>query len=131
MTIASDDDGEDDGHARQDYGRGCSSVGRASDRHVADAGSIPRCGKGFFSQSQLSVQTLLHVRTPPCAIAFINICAHVRDSVVHVRVQWIMEALKHPECTVGWVARLCGGGFPRGQQPEFLRGEIPMRQYQL
>ena len=32
--------------------------GRALDRHAADAGSIPRCGKGFFSQSQLSVQTL-------------------------------------------------------------------------
>ena len=26
---------------------------RASDRHAADAGSIPLCGKGFFSQSQL------------------------------------------------------------------------------
>ena len=39
-------------------GWGCSSVGRASDRHVADAGSNPRCGKGFFSQSQLSMQTL-------------------------------------------------------------------------
>ena len=36
----------------------CSSVGRAWDGHVVDAGSIPRCGKGFFSQIQLSVQTL-------------------------------------------------------------------------
>ena len=26
----------------------CSSVGRASDRHAAEAGSIPWCGKGFF-----------------------------------------------------------------------------------
>ena len=26
-----------------------SSVGRASDRHAADAGSIPRCSEGFFS----------------------------------------------------------------------------------
>ena len=25
---------------------------RASDRHAADAGSIPRCGKGFFFQSK-------------------------------------------------------------------------------
>ena len=40
----------------------CSSVGRASDQHAADASSIPRCDKGFFSQSQLSVQTL--VRCP-------------------------------------------------------------------
>ena len=38
-------------------GWGCSSVGRAWDRHIA--GSIPRCEKGFFSPSQLSVQTLL------------------------------------------------------------------------
>ena len=27
---------------------GCSSVGRASDWHTAEAGLIPRCGKGFF-----------------------------------------------------------------------------------
>ena len=40
-------------------GRGCGSVGRASDRHAAEAGSVPRCGKGFFFHSQLSVQTLL------------------------------------------------------------------------
>ena len=48
---------------------GCSSlVERASDRHAADAGSIPRCGKGFFfSQSQLSVQTLLRVSVHPRA----------------------------------------------------------------
>ena len=30
-------------------GWGCSSVATASDRHAADAGSSPRCGKGFFS----------------------------------------------------------------------------------
>ena len=67
----------------------------ASDRHAADGGSIPRCGKGFFSQSQLSVQTLLRVSVhPPCAIGCINICAHVKDPVVHVRVRWIMENTK-------------------------------------
>ena len=42
-------------------GRGCSSVARASDRHSADAGSIPLCSKGFFSQSQLSVHTFFSV----------------------------------------------------------------------
>ena len=32
-----------------------------------DAGSSPRCGKGFFSQSQLSVQTLLRCpHSPVC-----------------------------------------------------------------
>ena len=38
---------------------------KTSDRHAADAGSIPRCGKGFFSQRQLSVQTLLRVSVHP------------------------------------------------------------------
>ena len=41
------------------------------------------------------------VRTPPCAIACINICALVKDPVVYVRVPWIMETLEHPACTVG------------------------------
>ena len=42
-------------------GDGDISVGWLSDwkaRHNADAGSSPQCGKGFFSLSQLSVQTL-------------------------------------------------------------------------
>ena len=68
-----------------------SSVGRASDRQAADTGSIPRYGEVFFFfflQSQLSVQTLLHgVPTASCAIACNNICAHVKDPVVHVRVR--------------------------------------------
>ena len=52
------------------------------------------------------------VCTPPCATACINICVHVKDPVVSVRVWWIMETLKHPACTVGWVVRLW--------QPSFL-----------
>ena len=36
----------------------CSLVGRALDRYNAYAGSIPRCGKGYFSKSQLSVHSL-------------------------------------------------------------------------
>ena len=86
---------------------GCSSVGRASDWHAADTGLIPWCSKGFFFQSQLSVQTLLRAcHTQPCAITCIDICVHIKDPVVHVRVQWIMETLKHQACTVGWVVWL-------------------------
>ena len=49
-------------------GQGCSSVGAASDWHVADEGSILWCGKGFSFQSQLSVQTLLRrPYTPVCS----------------------------------------------------------------
>ena len=86
----------------------CSSVGRASDRHASDAGSIPRCGKGvflfFFSQSQLSVQSLSNgVRTTtttttttpttpppphhPRAVAYSNMCVHIKNPVVLVRVR--------------------------------------------
>ena len=54
----------------------CSSVVKASDGHAADASSIPRCGKGFFSQSQLSVQTLLRVSIHPRVklYAFTSVC---------------------------------------------------------
>ena len=45
---------------RTKKGCGHSSVGgRASDWHATNAGLTLRWGKGFFSQSQLSVQTLL------------------------------------------------------------------------
>ena len=69
--------------------------------HVADAGSIPRCGEAFPSQRQLSVQTLfqcpypLPLPPPRCAIACINICVHVKDPVDHIRVRWIMATHTH------------------------------------
>ena len=48
---------------------------RASDRHTADAVSIPRCGKGFFSQSQLSMQTVLRrPYTPVCNRMHLHLC---------------------------------------------------------
>ena len=65
----------------------------------------------------------------PCAIACINICAHVKDPVVHVRVRWIMETLKHPAYTGGWVRDSVAAGFSQGKQPEFSMGEIPLGQY--
>ena len=75
-------------------GWGCSSVCRASDHDATEAGLIPQCGEGFFSQSQLSVQTLLRcLYIPMCNCICCYICVHVQDPVVHVRVQWIMETL--------------------------------------
>ena len=53
---------------------------------------------------------------------------HVKDPVVHVRVRWIMETLKHTAYTVDWVAPLAAG-FPWGKQPGFPKREIPMGQY--
>ena len=55
---------------------GCSSVGRASDRHAADAGSIPRCGKGLFSQSQFQCRLSYGVRyTPVRNRMHLHLCA--------------------------------------------------------
>ena len=81
---------------------------KASVRHTADAGLIPLCSKGFFlPESTFSAHSLACVCTPLCAFACISICAHVIDPVVHVRVQWFMETLRHPACSVGWIAQLC------------------------
>ena len=91
---------------------------RASDLHTANAGSIPCCGKGFFSQSQLSVQTLLRCLYTPVHIACIYVCGHVKDPVVHVRVGWIMATQKHPACTIGWEVRLCRSWLSLRKAPQ-------------
>ena len=84
--------------------------------HAVDAGSIPRWGKGYFSP-RLDFQCRLSygVRTPLCAIAFIYIRVHVKDPVVHVGVQWVMETLKRPASTVGWVTGLCHSWLSPGK----------------
>ena len=104
----------------------------ASGYHTTDAGSIPQCSKGFFSQSQLSVHTLFRVSVyPSCAIACIKICVHVKDPVIHVRVRWIMETLQHPACTVGWVVRLCNSWLSPGKATRISHGRNPTGTIQL
>ena len=113
---------------------GCSSVDRASDRHVADAGSIPWCGKRlFFSFPRVNFQYRLSygVRTTPCAIACIYICVHVKDPVVHVKVRLIMETPKHLTCTVGWVARPCRSWLSPGKATRISHGRNPIGTIQL
>ena len=39
--------------------------------------------------------------------------------IVHVRVWWIMETLKHPACTIGWIARLSQLAFPKERNLNF------------
>ena len=98
---------------------GCSSVGSASDRHSPEAASIPQCSKGSFSPGvNFQCRLSCGVRTPPCAIACINICVHVKDPVVvHVRARWIMETLQHAACTVGRVARDTLSRITQSQPP--------------
>ena len=71
------------------------------------------------------------VRTPPCAIACIYICAHVKDPVVHVRVRWIMETLKHPAYTVGWVAWLCRSWLSPGKATRISHERNPIETVQV
>ena len=82
-----------------------------------------------FSHGQFSAQTHHSVHKLLCAITCINICVHVKDPVAHVRVQWIMETLKYPACTVGWVMQLCHSWLCQGKAPVFSTEEIQMGQY--
>ena len=82
-------------------------VGRASDRHTADTVRFPVAVRDFSPRVNFQCRLSYGVGTLPCANACMYICGHVKDPVVHVRVRWIMETLKRPACTVGWVARLC------------------------
>ena len=93
-------------------------IGRTSDHHTADAGSI-------LPESTFNANSLTCACTPPCAIACINICAHIKDPIVHVRVQWIMQTLKHPACTIGWVAQLCHSWLSPGKATGISHGRNP------
>ena len=48
--------------------------------HNTDTGSSPQCGKGLFSQSASSADSLTMSVQPPCAIACINVYEHVTGS---------------------------------------------------
>ena len=71
------------------------------------------------------------VWTHPCSIACINICAHVKDPVVNVRVQWIIETPKHPVCIVGWVSRLCRSWLSMGNATRMSHGRNSIGTIQL
>ena len=91
-------------------------------------------GKGIFfflPESTFSADSLAVSLHPPCAIPCIFICAHVKDPVVHVRVQWTMETLKHPACTPGWVARLCCSWLSPGKATRIFHGRNPIGTIQL
>ena len=90
---------------------------------------FPNAARDVSTRVHFQCRLSYNVPTPTCAIACINVCAHVKDPVVHVRVRWIVETLKHPACSVGWAARLRRSWRSRGRQPEFPIGEIPLGQY--
>ena len=90
---------------------------------------FPSAARFFFPKSHFSVQTLLrclYPPPPPSTITCINICMQVKDPVVNVRVQRIMETLKHPACIIGWVARLCRSWLSLGKATQIFHGRDPI-----
>ena len=86
-------------------------------RHTADASSIPRCGNGFLSQSQLSVQTLFRCPHPP---------VRNRNAITSVRTIKILKSMSESVdygntkntqhgYTEGWIARLCRSWLSPGK----------------
>ena len=68
---------------------------------------FPGAARDFSPKVNFQCRLSYGVRTPPCAIAWIYICAHVKDPGIHVKARWATETLKHQACTVVMVARLC------------------------
>ena len=87
--------------------------------------------QGIFHRESTFSADSYGVRTPPFAIECINICAHVKDPVVHVRVWRIRETLRHPACIVDWVVRLCRSWLSPGKATRISHGRNPKRTIQL
>ena len=92
---------------------------------------FPGAARDFSPRFNFQCRLPFGVRTPPCAIAFIYISEHVKDPVVHVRVSCIMEALKHPACTLGCVARHCRSWLSPGKETRIFHGRNPIGTIQL
>ena len=84
--------------------------------------TFPGVTRDFSPRVNFHCRLSYGVRTPLCAVACIYICAHVKDLIVYVRVWWIMETLKHPACTVGWVALLCRSWLSPGKATQISFG---------
>ena len=105
-------------------------VGRDVGRQLVDRRTVtplrqvrfPGAARDFPPRVHIQCRLSYDVRTTSCAIVYINTCAHDKDPVVHVRVRWIMETLKHPACTVGWVARLCRSLLSPGKATRISHG---------
>ena len=88
---------------------GCSSAELVERRTGTPLTQVrfPGAARDFSPRVNFQCRLSHGVRITPCSTACNNICAHVKDPVVHVKVRWTMKTLKHPACTVGWVGRLC------------------------
>ena len=85
---------------------------------------FPAAARDFSPGVNFQCRLSNGVRTPPRAQSnAFYICAHVKDPIVHVRVRWIMETLKHPAWTLGWIARLYRNWLSPGKATEISHGK--------
>ena len=84
-----------------------------------------------FPSVATSADSLL-VSVHPCmqSHALTSVC-NVYDPVVYVRVQWIMETLKHPVCIPGWVAQPCRSWLSLGKATQIPHGRNPTGTIQM
>ena len=99
----------------------CGSIGKAHQTSMLPIQvRFPGAARDFSPSEFFKCRLSYGVNTPLCAITCINICEHVKDPVVHVRVWWILETLKHPACTINLVVRVSQLAFPGESNPDFL-----------
>ena len=91
----------------------------------------PSAARDFSPRVNFQCRFSYGVHTPPCAITCIYLCAHVKDPVVHVRVQWITETLEYSACTLGWVAQLGCSWLSPGKATQISHGRNPTGTIQL
>ena len=87
---------------------------------------FPGAPRDFSPRVSFQCRLSYCVCTPPCAITCINICGHVKDLIVHVRVRWIKKILKHPACTT-----LCCSWLSLGKATQISHGRNPIDTVQL
>ena len=104
-------------HVNEEDGDVAQSVERRTDTPLTQV-RFPDAARNFSPRVNFQCRLSYGVRTPSCVTACINICAHLKDPVLHVRVRWSMQTLKHPACIVGGGVRLCRSWLPRGKRPE-------------
>ena len=81
-------------------GMGCSSVGLSIGLSCHWCRFDSPMRQGIFFSVNFQCWLPFHVHTLLCAITYINIFAHDKDPVVHVRVRWIMARQTYPARTI-------------------------------
>ena len=82
---------------------------------------FPGAARDFSPGVNFQCRLSYGVRTPPYAITCIDICAHMKNPVVNVRVRWTMQTLKHTACIHRKLgsATLSQLAFPGKSNPNF------------